>query len=44
MNAGHTHRVLLYGNKYYDPEFGLIEGEYTHGKTTSFLEIHAKVY
>ena len=28
-------------NKYYDPEFGLIEGEYTHGKITSFLEIYA---
>ena len=27
-NAGYTHWVLLYDNKYYDPEFGLIEGEY----------------
>lgn len=29
-------------NKYYDPEIGLIEGEYTHGKITSFLEIYAE--
>lgn len=40
VNAGYTHWVLLYDNKYYDPEFGLIEGEYTHGKITSFLEIY----
>lgn len=40
-NAGYTHWVLLYDNKYYDPEFGLIEGEYIHGKITSFLEIYA---
>lgn len=40
-NAGYTHWVLLYDNKYYDPEFGLIEGEYTYGKITSFLEIYA---
>ena len=40
-DAGYTHWTLLYGNKYYDPEFGLIEGEYTHGKITSFLEIYA---
>lgn len=40
MNAGYTHWVLLYDNKYYDPEFGLIKGEYTHGKITSFLEIY----
>ncbi len=39
-NAGYTHWVLLYDNKYYDPEFGLIEGAYTHGKITSFLEIY----
>lgn len=32
----------FYDNKYYDPEFGLIEGEYTHGKITSFLEIYAE--
>lgn len=38
-NAGYTHWTLLYDNKYYDPEFGLIEGEYTHGKATSFLGI-----
>ena len=41
-NAGYTHRMLLYDNKYYDPEFGLIEGKYTHGKITSFLEIYAQ--
>lgn len=41
-NAGYTHWTLLYDNKYYDPEFGLIEGEYTHGKITSFLEIYAE--
>ena len=40
-DAGYTHWTLLYDNKYYDPEFGLIEGEYTHGKITSFLEIYA---
>ena len=40
-DAGYTHWTLLYGNKYYDPEFGLIECEYTHGKITSFLEIYA---
>lgn len=37
--AGYTHWALLYDNKYYDPEFGLIEGEYTYGKITSFLAI-----
>ena len=41
-NGGYTHWALLYDNKYYDPEFGLIEGEYTHGKITSFLEIYAE--
>lgn len=39
-NAGYTHWALLYGSKYYDPEFGLIEGEYTYGKITSFLGIY----
>lgn len=39
-NAGYTHWALLYDNKYYDPEFGLIEGEYTYGKITSFLAIY----
>lgn len=39
-DAGYTHWALLYENKYYDPEFGLIDGEYTHGKITSFLEIY----
>lgn len=41
-NGGYTHWTLLRDNKYYDPEFGLIEGEYTHGKITSFLEIYAE--
>lgn len=41
-NAGYTHWVLFHNNKYYDPEFGLIEGEYPHGKITSFLEIYDK--
>lgn len=39
-NAGYTHWSLLYDHKYYDPEFGLIEGEYPHGRITSFLEIY----
>ena len=41
-NAGYTHWTLLYNNKYFDPEFGLIEGEYMYGKITSFLEIYDK--
>lgn len=39
VNGGYTHWVLFYNGKYYDPEFGLIEGEYTYGKITSFLGI-----
>ena len=39
-NAGYTHWTLLYGGKYYDPEFGLIDGEYTYGKITLFLGIY----
>lgn len=39
-DGGYTHWTLLYDGKYYDPEFGLIEGEYTHGKITSFLAIY----
>lgn len=39
-NARYTHWSLLYDNKYYDPEFGLIEGEYTQGRITSFLAIY----
>lgn len=39
-NAGYTHWTLLFNNTYYDPEFGLVEGEYTHGKITSFLGIY----
>lgn len=37
---GYTHWTLLYDHKYYDPEFGVIDGEYTHGKITSFLGIY----
>ena len=39
-NDGYTHWTLLYDGKYYDPEFGLIDGEYTYGKITSFLGIY----
>ena len=39
-HEGYTHWTLLCDNKYYDPEFGLIEGEYTYGKITSFLGIY----
>lgn len=39
-NDGYTHWTLLYDGKYYDPEFGLVEGEYTYGKITSFLRIY----
>ena len=39
-DAGYTHWTLLYDHKYYDPEFGLIEGTYPHGKITSFLGIY----
>ena len=39
-NNGYTHWTLLCNGKYYDPEFGLIEGEYTYGKITSFLGIY----
>ena len=39
-NAGYTHWRLLYNQKYNDPEFGLIEGDYSYGKITSFLEIY----
>lgn len=40
--AGYTHWVLLFDHTYYDPEFGLLEGEYPHGKITSFLEIYCR--
>ena len=39
-NAGYTHWTLWCDGKYYDPEFGLIEGEYSHGRITSFLGIY----
>lgn len=42
-NSGYTHWALLYDRKYYDPEFGLIEGEYPYGKITSFLEIYDRI-
>ena len=32
--------TFIYDGKYYDPEFGLIDGEYTYGKITSFLGIY----
>lgn len=41
MDAGYTHWTLLHDGKFYDPEYGLIEGDYPHGKITSFLEIYA---
>lgn len=39
---GYTHWTLLYDNIYYDPEFGVINGEYTYGKITSFLGIYSE--
>lgn len=39
-NEGYTHWSLLYNGIYFDPEFGMIEGEYTYGKITSFLGIY----
>lgn len=39
-NEGYTHWTLLFDHKYYDPEFGIIDGEYTYGKITSFLGIY----
>lgn len=41
-NAGYTHWTLLYDGRYYDPEFGMIEGEYTFGRITSFLGIYER--
>ena len=40
LDKGYTHWTLLYDNKYYDPEFGLIDGEYPYGRITSFLGIY----
>ena len=40
MTAGYTHWVLWADDKYFDPEFGIIEGDYPHGKITSFLAIY----
>ena len=39
-DGGYNHWSLLYDGKYHDPEFGIIEGEYTRGKITSFLAIY----
>lgn len=39
-NAGYTHWALLFGRRYFDPEFGVIDGEYPHGRITSFLAIY----
>lgn len=39
-NEGYTHWTVLFDHKYYDPEFGIIDGEYTYGKITSFLGIY----
>ena len=39
-NEGYTHWTLLFDNIYFDPEFGLIKGEYSYGKITSFLAIY----
>lgn len=41
-HEGYTHWTLWYEGKYYDPEFGLVEGEYPYGKITSFLGIMSK--
>lgn len=38
-NGGYTNWVVLYDGKYFDPEFGVIEGKYMHGKITSYLGI-----
>ena len=38
-DGGYTHWVLFYNGQYFDPEFGLLEGAYSHGKITSFLGI-----
>ena len=43
MNEGYTHWTVFYEGKYFDPEFGIIEGDYTHGKITSFLGIYGVV-
>ncbi len=42
-NGGYTHWALLYNGRYYDPEFGLIEEEYTFGRITSFLGIYSEL-
>ena len=40
MTVGYTHWVLLHDGRYYDPEFGIIDGNYPHGRITSFLAIY----
>lgn len=42
MDKGYTHWVLLWDGKYFDPEFGLLEGEYPYGRITSFLAVYGK--
>lgn len=42
VSGGYTHWVVLHDGRYYDPEFGLVEGKYPHGKITSFLEIYMR--
>ncbi len=41
-NEGYIHWALLFEDKYYDPEFGIIHGKYPHGKITSYLAIYAE--
>lgn len=41
-DMGYTHWCLLYDGVYYDPEHGIINGEYPFGRITSFLGIFDK--
>lgn len=38
-DGGYTHWVLWFDGKYYDPEFGILAGDYPYGRITSFLSI-----
>jgi hypothetical protein len=40
MAAGYTHWVMFYHDKYYDPEFGLLDQCHPEGRITSFLAIY----
>ncbi len=42
-HMGYTHWVVLYHDKYYDPEYGVLSGEYPYGKITSFFAIYHKL-